>query len=178
MIFNLNKMKKVLYPSYSLSNWGFSMQQRRIMKIFSRLKVTISLFNCCSDIILKGTVVRRAYPWYLHSISLVSPFFIPWISILYFLNLHSLSLVSPFFIPGISILYSLYLHSLSLVSPFFIPCISILYSLYLHSLSLVSPFFISKISIGTLTSYKSSLKKSFLEEYSNFNCINRNCFSC
>ena len=29
-------------------------------------------------------------------------------------------------------------------------------------------------SLGTLTSFKTS----FLEEYSNFHCINRNCFSC
>ena len=33
-------------------------------------------------------------------------------------------------------------------------------------------------SLGTLTSFKTSFKKSFLEEYSNFHCINRNCFSC
>ena len=33
-------------------------------------------------------------------------------------------------------------------------------------------------SSGTLTSFKTSLKKGFLEEYSNFHCINRNCFSC
>jgi len=33
-------------------------------------------------------------------------------------------------------------------------------------------------SLGSLTSFKTSLKKSFLEEYSNFHCINRNCFSC
>ena len=33
-------------------------------------------------------------------------------------------------------------------------------------------------SLGSLTSFKTSFKKSFLEEYSNFHCINRNCFSC
>ena len=33
-------------------------------------------------------------------------------------------------------------------------------------------------SLGTLASFKTSLKKSFLEEYSNFRCKNRNCFSC
>ena len=33
-------------------------------------------------------------------------------------------------------------------------------------------------SLGTLASFKTSLKKSFLEEYSSFRCINRNCFSC
>ena len=33
-------------------------------------------------------------------------------------------------------------------------------------------------SLGTLTSFKTSHNKSFLEEYSNFCCINRNCFSC
>ena len=33
-------------------------------------------------------------------------------------------------------------------------------------------------SLGTLTSFETSFKKSFLEEYSNFHCINRNCFSC
>ena len=29
-------------------------------------------------------------------------------------------------------------------------------------------------SLGTLANFKSSFKKSFLEEYSNFNCINQN----
>ena len=33
-------------------------------------------------------------------------------------------------------------------------------------------------SLGTLASFKTSLKKSFLEEYNIFHCINRNCFSC
>jgi len=33
-------------------------------------------------------------------------------------------------------------------------------------------------SLGTLASFKTSLKKSFLEEYNNFRFMNRNCFSC
>ena len=33
-------------------------------------------------------------------------------------------------------------------------------------------------SLGTLASFKTSRKKSFLEEYNIFRCINRNCFSC